>query len=415
MKDHTSVDGTVSNVRVPLSVINAPSAFGGQSVQDALQGDLVIKDGRVVGMLPSSQPDIPARIVLPKFTEAHVHLDKCHTISRMEGVGGDLQAAIDAQAKDRLGWTTEDIRARASLGLDELVSSGCGTVRTHVDWGQPANHSAPSKAWPILCELKEEYRDKLTIQIAPLTGIEDLADLTTADRIARQIADKGGVLGSFVFDQTERESGIRNAFKMAEKHGLALDFHVDEGLEDGLDGLAIIAETAISMDFQGPVLCGHACSLMNQSSIELDRLAEKLARARISVVSLPSANLYLQGRTEGTPDRRGLTRIRELQEAGVNMVIGTDNVRDAFCPLGRFDPRQTLALATLAAHLDPPFGRYLPMITTNARAALGLTPQTVDEAAIGDLIQFDANSTADLLGGVMAPRPLSAVFQGDSE
>jgi len=55
------------------------------------------------------------------------------------------------------------------------------------------------------------------------------------------------------------------------------------------------------------------------------------------------------------------------------------------------------------------------MITANARAALGLAPQTVDEAAIGDLIQFDANSTADLLGGVMAPRPLSAVFQGDSE
>ena len=54
------------------------------------------------------------------------------------------------------------------------------------------------------------------------------------------------------------------------------------------------------------------------------------------------------------------------------------------------------------------------MITTNARAALGLAPNTIDGAAIGDLIQFDAETTADLLGGVIAPVPLAAAFQGDS-
>lgn len=405
---------TVPNVRVPLSLIADPSKFGGKLDQDCLSGDLTIRDGKTVGMLPLSRPDAPVRMVLPKLTEAHVHLDKCHTISRMEGVGGDLQAAIDAQANDRLNWTPDDIRSRASRGLDELIAAGCGTVRTHVDWGQPDNHAAASEAWPVLCELAEDYRDKVALQIAPLTGIEDLADLATANGIAKQIVNNGGVLGSFVFGQPEKKAGIRNAFAMAEKYGLALDFHVDEGLEDGLDGLGMIADIANETGFQGPVLCGHACSLMNLSPIDLGRLAEKLAKAGVSVVSLPSANLYLQGRTNGTPDRRGVTRVRELQEAGVQVVVGTDNVRDAFCPLGRFDPRQSLALATLAAHLDPPFGRYLPMITTNARAALGLAPNTVDGAAIGDLIQFDAETTADLLGGVIAPVPLAAAFQGDS-
>ena len=411
---HNTRNFTVPNVRVPLSLVADPTTFGGQPDQDCLRGDLQIRDGKAAGMLPMSQPESPARIVLPKLAEAHVHLDKCHTISRMEGVGGDLQAAIDAQAKDRLGWTPEDIRARASRGLDELIASGCGTVRTHVDWGQPDNHAEPSKAWPVICELAEEYRDRMELQVAPLTGIEDLADAATADRIAKQIADKGGVLGSFVYGQPERQEGIWNAFAMAEKYGLALDFHVDEGLEDDLDGLTMIAETALETGFQGPVLCGHACSLMNLSPIELDRLAEKLAKAGVSVLSLPSANLYLQGRTNGTPERRGVTRVRELQDAGIRVAVGTDNVRDAFCPLGRFDPRQSLALATLAAHLDPPFGRYLPMITTSARVALGLAPETVDRAAIGDLIQFDAETTADLLGGVMAPTPLTAAVQGDS-
>ena len=230
--------------------------------------------------------------------------------------------------------------------------------------------------------------------------------------IAKTIAETDGVLGTFVLDQPNRRAGIENAFQVADKFGLALDFHVDEGLDDRLDGLEIIADIAIETRFQGPILCAHACSLMNLNQTSLKRVSDKLVQAGITVASLPATNLFLQGRTTGTPDRRGVTRIPELSAAGVPVVVGTDNVRDAFCPLGRHDPRQSLALAALAAHLDPPYGDYLPMITTGARAALGLAPINVEGAAIGDLMLFDAPSTSDLLASVQGPMPLSSVLQG---
>ncbi|MFY0311817.1 amidohydrolase family protein [Leisingera sp. D0M16] len=413
MKDAHSPLARLPGVLVPAALVVSAERFGGQLRGDCLAGDLVLRDGHAVALEPATVPS--ERLVLPKFTEPHVHLDKCHTIDRMKGIGGGLDDAISAQALDRGMWTPEDIRQRARRGLQELVAAGCSTVRSHVDWGTSPDPAAAPLAWEILRELTEEAPAGVILQRAALTGADRMADISYARDCARQVARGGGVLGAFVLGQPERQDGILNTFRAAEEAGLALDFHVDEGLAPGLDGLEMIADAALETGFQGPVLCGHACSLMNRNDAEVQRISDKLARAGISVAVLPATNLYLQGRSAGTPDRRGLTRIHELQAAGVNVVLGADNVRDAFCPLGSHDPLATLSLAALAAHLDPPFGRHLPMITTGARKALGLAPVTVDGAAIGDLQLFDALSVTDILGCRSTPRPLAEALQGEQQ
>ena len=395
---------------VPASLVARPERFGGTPHGDCLRGDLVFENGRAVRLVPG-QPAGQPRMVLPRLTEAHVHLDKCHTIDRLAASGGGLQAAIDAQAADRQTWTAEDIRRRAGRGLAELARAGCGAVRTHVDWGGTTARDGVPLAWQVLREMAADAPAGMVVQLAALTGIEDLADPARAETIARTIAADGGVLGSFVLGQPEAPEGIAQAFRLAGKFDLALDFHVDEGLDPGLNGLEMIADTALATGHGGSVLCGHACSLANLGRGDFDRLADKVARAAISVVSLPATNLYLQGRNGGTPDRRGLTRLHELRAAGVNLVLGTDNVRDAFFPLGRHDPIQSLALAVAAAHLDPPFGPHLQMITTAARTALGLPQVTVDGAGPDDLIVCAAPSTPDLLAGDQARLPLSKALE----
>ncbi|MDD9926299.1 MAG: amidohydrolase family protein [Rhodospirillaceae bacterium] len=375
-------------------------------------GDLVIRDGRVVGMNASDPGKHPRGMVLPALSECHVHLDKCHTISRMNGVGGDLQSAIDAQARDRVNWTQDDLRVRAMRGLTELVDAGCNLARSHVDWSSGGDATEPPMAWHVLCDIADDMRGRVELQLAALIDLDELADPAIAEAIAKSIAARNGVFGAFVLDQPNRRDGIESAFRVADRFDLMLDFHVDEGLAPDLDGLELIADVAIATGHQGPILCGHACSLMNLNQSSLKKVSDKLLQAGITVASLPATNLFLQGRASGTPDRRGVTRIAELRAAGVPVVVGTDNVRDAFCPLGRHDPRQSLALAALAAHLDPPFGDYLPMISTSARTALGLAPIHVDDAAIGDLVLFDATSTSDLLASTSGPRPLAGVLQG---
>ncbi|MBN8291844.1 amidohydrolase family protein [Rhodobacter sp. NTK016B] len=393
-------------VRVPRSLIAEPQRFGGLVDADCLTGDLLVERGRAVELVASEAP--VQSMILPRFCDPHVHLDKCHTIDRLGTVGGDLAAAIEAQRHDKAHWTEADLRTRAARGLMELRNAGCGTVRSHVDWGDSLDPGAVPLAWEVLGDLTKDCG--LVVQRSALCGISQMAEPGYAAACARRIARDGGVMGAFVFDQPDRDAGIRNMFREAGKLGIALDFHVDEGLAPGLDGLERIADAALHIGFEGPVLCGHACALANLPSHDVARIADKLARAGIAVVTLPQTNLYLQGRTAGTPDRRGLTRVHELRAAGVNVVLGADNVRDAFSPIGRHDPRHSLSLAVLAAHLDPPFGDHLPMITSQALSALGLAPVHVDGTALQDLVLFQASSTSELLSG--APmRPVTDVLE----
>ena len=399
----------IPGIAVPESLLTDPDRFGGDRIGGCRVGTLKIAGGRVVGMSGGIVPT--ARLVLPKLCEPHVHLDKCHTIERLGPVGGDLAAASAAQREDKERWTQPDLETRMRRGLRELAKAGCGAVRTHIDWGDVADE--PPLAWDVACGLRKEARELgMDLQVAALTDIDVMADTDVAQTVATRVAECGGVLGSFVLHHQKRDAGIENCIREADRHGLALDFHVDEGLDPALDGLALIEQAVRMHRFEGPVLCGHACSLASQPADQVTALGEKLAETGIAIVSLPSTNLYLQGRGTGTPKPRGLTMIQELQACGVDVCLGTDNVRDAFCPVGRHDPLHTLSLAVLGAHLDPPMAAHLPMITTTPRMAMGLTPKFVDEAKLEDLIAFDTPELSSLLSHPFPPTSLSTLALG---
>lgn len=400
----------IAGVAVPETLLARPEAFGGESRAGCRIGTVQIGARGVAGMGPG--PAEPRHLILPRFAEPHVHLDKCHTIGRCPDAGGDLAAAAAAQRRDKALWTREDLETRMRRGLEELIAAGCGAIRTHIDW--EARDPGPPLAWEIAVELVGEAAAQgVTLQPAALTGIDDMADPARAEAIARRVARDGGVLGGFVLTHAHRREGIRQLFALADRFGLALDFHVDEGLDPELCGIDLIIEAAREMRHEGPVLCGHLCSLAGRPAQDVARVADGLAEAGIAVVTLPATNLYLQGRGSGTPRKRGLTRVHELAARGVSVVVGTDNVRDAFCPIGQHDPCHSLALAVLAAHLDPPFAHHLPMITTAARKALGLAPEMIDTAPIDQLLTADVPDVAALLSGGPAPRPLSEFLNGD--
>ncbi|MEE4189641.1 MAG: amidohydrolase family protein [Roseobacter sp.] len=391
------------DVKVPHALLHDPDHFGGTPDGDCLRGDLPLSPEHPRVLLPSQPTDRP-RLLLPALVEAHCHLDKCHSIERLGAVGGDLAQAIAEQAKDKAGWNRDDLHRRMSRGLDELVRAGCSALRSHIDWGQNAE---PPLAWQVLEGLAQDH--PLTIQRAALTGIDQLADPDFCGTVAKTIASaRNGVLGSFVLGHPSDkvQAGLDNAFRAAAQYGLALDFHVDEGLGD-YNGLEAICDAALSTGFQGPVLCGHAVSMIDHDAETLSRVIDKVLRAGITICALPTTNLYLQGRKDGTPDRRGLTRLRELHVAGVPIVVASDNVADAFCPVGQHDPRAALHLAVLAAHLGPPMDRWLPAVTLNAARALGLPPPFVDTAPLDALRLCEVSSTTEFIasGALLTPIP----------
>ncbi|MEM0912560.1 MAG: hypothetical protein AAGJ37_16420, partial [Pseudomonadota bacterium] len=257
----------LTNINIPNTFVFNKSGMDEHINSDCLHVTLLIENQRVTKVIPSGFeiPEVPSvdgagNIVLPKFTEIHVHLDKCHSIGRLKDVGGDLMAAIEEQAKDKANWSGEDIRRRAERGLQELYNAGCQAVRTHVDW---LDGFEPPATWHTMVQIASEWRHKMVVQCAPLIDISLFSDKVRADAMVKQIADADGILGAFILGHKNLENCLHVLFELARKYEVNVDFHVDEGMNPALNGIEIVADVLEKADFNGNVLCGHVCNLMN--------------------------------------------------------------------------------------------------------------------------------------------------------
>ena len=108
------------------------------------------------------------------------------------------------------------------------------------------------------------------------------------------------------------------------------------------------------------MLVGHCCSLARQVDDVARRTLDKVAKAGISVVSLPMCNLYLQDRrTDGTTPRwRGVTLVHEMKARGIKVAIASDNTRDPFYAYGDLDMLEVFRRGTRILHLDHPFADW---------------------------------------------------------
>lgn len=364
--------------------------------------DIHIEGNRIASIVPSRATG--GGLVTPLFADVHVHLDKTFTMPRIAQNGPTkvecLFDAIDLMNADRQNWTADDIRARASKGLETAFAQGVSAMRSHVDWIAPETPTA----WPVLNELREEWKGRIDLQLAALVH-GDLV-LEAGKSIAARVAQDNGVLGAFFYRNPDLEAKIAEMFRLATAHGLDLDFHVDEGLDIEANGFSLIVDATRRHSMGGKVLCGHACSLSLRGPDELPRILDAAAEAGVALVALPTTNLYLQDRLGGkSPRMRGVAPLKEARAAGMDVMIGSDNVRDAFYPYGDYDPLAILRLAAPVCHLGPQ--EWLDSITAlPARLIKSERVQVPKAGAPANFIWHDAEDLNDLISRPQAPRTI---------
>jgi len=324
--------------------------------------DVLLEGGRIAAVRPQGCAPLPPGAwalggmpVLPGLVDAHTHLDKAFTLPRMGQVQPGLLGAIEAMMADRARWTVEDVRQRASQGLQWAHAAGVVHLRTHCDWWEP---EVTPVAWPVLRELAEDWRGRVQLDRVSLIPLHLFAELDTALSLAARVAASGpgACLGGFVHSTNWNPQALRHLLMAARQHDLDVDLHVDEELHGQAQGLATLAELVPALGLQGRVVCGHTCALAAMPEERALHILDAVARAGLTLVTLPITNLLLQDAVTGrTPRQRGLTLVKEARARGIPLLLASDNVQDPFCPLGSFDPLEAFGTGVAMGQLTQAF------------------------------------------------------------
>jgi cytosine/creatinine deaminase len=237
-------------------------------------------------------------------------------------------------------------------------------------------------------------------KIAPAGAIDFMADIE-----AMLDANGTGILGAVTYMVPRLREGLVTLFELAERKGWELDFHVDESADPAARSLKVVADMAIERRFARSILVGHCCSLVLQEDDERQKTIDAVARAGISVVSLPMCNLFLQDRHPGrTPRWRGVTALHELKAAGVNVMIASDNTRDPFYAFGDLDMMETWREGVRILHLDYPFADWAPAVAAAPARAMGLDLGQLRPGGRADMILTRARDFPELLARPQSDR-----------
>jgi cytosine deaminase len=394
-----------------LNIVNARLRNREEGLYDIeIDGNRIIKVSKASGKSSTRRgDDIDARgrLVIPPLINLHFHLDTTMSLNSIRpNESGTLLEGIEIWAERKKKITIEDVMARAERAIKLMVAHGTTFLRTHADVTDPSLTTLKG-----VLKAKEEFKDLIEINTTafPQDGImtrEENKELL--EKAMENGADNVGIIPHNEFTREDGVKSIEFAFELAKKYGgKDIDGHVDETDDEQSRFLEVVAAKTIRESYQGKVTAGHTTAMHSYNNAYASKLFRMLKLAQITVIANPLINIHLQGRFDTYPKRRGMTRVKELLDYGVNVALGHDDLMDPWYPLGRGDMLQVLLMGLHVGHM---MGRKdlensLDLITTNAAKALRITKRYGIEAGKNaDLVILDAKSELEVLGNPLPPR-----------
>jgi cytosine/creatinine deaminase len=371
----TNGDYRLARARIPVSLAEA-RGIEGDSDGLALV-DIEISGGRMGSIGPVAENpaphaiDLAGRVILPAFVDCHTHIDKGHIWPRMPNPDGTFPSALDSAARDRVArWSASDVECRMEFSLRCAYAHGTAALRTHLDSLPPQE----TISWPVFEKTRERWAGRIVLQGACLITIDQVRDHRWFGQLADRVAEAKGLLGCVTFMVPDLDELLDQVVKAAAHLSLDLDFHADETADPLSVSLDRVADAMLRNRFKGRVLVGHCCSIAQQADDVARRTLDKVAKAGISIVSLPMCNMYLQDRRADrtTPRWRGVTLLHEMKARDIKVAIASDNTRDPFYPYGDLDMLEVFREATRILHLDHPFADWPKTIAATPAEIMGL-------------------------------------------
>lgn len=284
-----------------------------------------ISDGKIKAILPSKNSanaiDARGALMLPAFRDMHIHLDKTF-------YGGPWKARLkkNRSVKDMIAFEQQHIPEllktstyRAEKLIELLQSKGSSFARSHVNIEPTSKLDSLKNLQQALQHKKNSFGAELVA--FPQHGVYYTQSEQWLKEAAKTDIDFIGGLDPYGIDGNV-EKVIDFTLQLALDHGKGIDIHLHEGGEPGLKTV----ERLIEKVNENPVLKGktflsHCFVLARLDKAKLEETAEKLANAKIGVVStIPFGGITMP--------------IPTLYKYGVEVLTGNDSIIDHWDTFG---------------------------------------------------------------------------------
>ncbi|WP_318490964.1 cytosine deaminase [Photobacterium leiognathi] len=341
--------------------------------------------------------DAAGGLVVTPFCEPHIHLDTTQTAGEPSwNISGTLFEGIERWAERKLLLSIEDVKTRAKQTLKWQIANGVQHVRTHVDVSDPT-----LIALKAMLEVREEMKPWVDIQIVafPQEGILSYPNGKELLEEAVQLgADVIGAIPHFEFTREYGVESLHYVFELARKYDRLIDVHCDEIDDEQSRFVETVAALAHKYNMGEKVTASHTTAMGSYNGAYASRLFRLLRMSGINFVANPLVNIHLQGRFDDYPKRRGVTRVKEMLGAEINVCFGHDDVFDPWYPLGTANMLQVLHMGLHVCQVMgyEQINQSLDLISKNSARTLNIQDNYgIDIGKPGSLLVLPAENGFD--------------------
>jgi cytosine deaminase len=359
--------------------------------------------------------DLGGKLVIAPYVDPHLHLDYVYTLSELgrQGAGsGTLFEAIEMWPKFKENLTIDSVKKLALKGIYDEVSQGVQFIRTHIDVTDPK-----FTALKAMLELREELKDKVEIQIVAFPQEGMYTYRGGRDLVEEALKMGADVVGGIPHYEPAREFGeksVHDTVKLALKYDKLIDVHCDETDDTHSRFLELLNALVLMEDYGRRTTASHTCSFGSADNSYAFRMMDLFKKSKINFISCPTENAYLQGRQDTYPKRRGLTRVKEFMEAGINVAFAQDSINDPWYPMGNGNMMNILDNGIHLAQIMSPeeIEVDLDLITYNGARCLNIQDRYgLDVGKDANFIVLDGDSPFDVVRN--RARVLASIRKGD--
>lgn len=366
--------------------------------------DIAISDGAFAAVEPAIGAeartiiDTSGRLVSPPFIDPHFHMDATLSLGtpRLNRSGTLLEGiALWGELKPLL--THEAVRERALRYCDLAVTQGLLAIRSHVDVCDDR-----LLAVEALLDVREAVKPYIDLQLVafPQDGLFRAAN---AEANLLRALDLGvDIVGGIPHFERTMQDGARSVTRLCEiaaERGLRVDMHCDESDDPLSRHIETLAAETVRLGLQGRVAGSHLTSMHSMDNYYVSKLLPLIAEAQIHAIPNPLINMTLQGRHDTYPKRRGLTRIPEMLDAGINVALGQDCCMDPWYSLGNADMLSVAHMAIHATQMTAPaqMTRLFDAVTVHSATAMGLDNYGIRKGNPADCVILQARDPVEAI------------------